>query len=73
VGTAFQDGVPDSEQWFMPLLLVIHFPGGEVGRGTIAAYGARAPVKLNLPQKPEKVELGPDLWVLSDKTSVVRQ
>jgi peptidase M1-like protein len=73
VGTVFQDGVPDSEQWFMPLPLVIHLPGGKLARGTIAAYGAKAPVKVNLPQKPEKVELDPDLWVLSDKTSVSKR
>lgn len=73
VGTIFQDGVPDSEQWFMPLPLVIHLPGGKMARGTIAAYGAKAPVKVKLPQKPEKVELDPDLWVLSDKTSVSKQ
>jgi aminopeptidase N len=73
VGTVFQDGVPDSEQWFMPLPLVIHFPGGKMARGTIAAYGAKAPVKVKLPQKPEKVELDPDLWVLSDKTSISKQ
>jgi hypothetical protein len=73
VGTLFQDGVPDSEHWFMPLPLVIHLPGGKIVRGTIAAYGAKVPVKVNLPQKPEKVELDPDLWVLSDKTSISKQ
>jgi len=73
VGAVFQDGVPDSDRWFMPLPLVIHLPGGKMARGTIAAYGAKAPVKVNLPQKPEKVELDPDLWVLSDKTSVSKQ
>ncbi len=60
VGTVFQDGVPDSEKWFMPLPLVIHLQGGKTARGTIAAYGAKAPVKVKLPQKPEKVELDPD-------------
>lgn len=73
VGTVFQDGVPDSEHWFMPLPLVIHLPGGKIARGTIAAYGAKAPVKVKLPQQPEKIELDPDLWVLSDKTSVSKQ
>ena len=68
-GDLYQDLVPDSERWFMPLPLVVHLPGGKVARGTIAAAGAKAPVKINLPIRPEKVELDPDLWVLSDKTS----
>jgi hypothetical protein len=72
-GTLFQDGVPDSEQWFMPLPLVIHFPGGRLARGTIAAHGAKTLAKLKLPEKPEKVELDPELWVLSDKTSATKQ
>jgi aminopeptidase N len=68
-GDLYQDGVPESEHWFMSLPLVIHLPGGKVARGTIAALGAKTPVKINLPLKPEKVELDPDLWVLSDKTA----
>ena len=73
VGTLFQDGVPDSEHWFMPLPVVIHLPGGKVARGTIAAYGAKTAIKLKLPERPERVELDPDLWVLSDKTSASKQ
>lgn len=73
VGTLVQDGVPDSEQWFMPVPLILHFPGGQQAQTTIAAHGARSPVKLKLPAKPEKVELDPDMWVLSDKTSVSKQ
>jgi len=68
-GDLYQDVVPDSEHWFMPLPLVIHLAGGKVARGTIAAVGAKTPVKVNLPARPEKVELDPELWVLSDKTS----
>jgi len=73
VGMLFQDGVPDSEHWFMPLPLLIRLPGGKVARGAIAAYGAKTPIKLKLPGRPEKVELDPDLWVLSDKTSTSKQ
>jgi hypothetical protein len=40
-----------------------------VGTGTVLANEAQQPVSIRLPQKPESVELGPDHWVLSDKTS----
>ena len=73
VGTLFQDGVPDSEQWFMPLPLLLHFPGGQVAHATIAAHGAQSPIRLKLPAVPDKVELDPAMWILSDKTSVSKQ
>ena len=58
VGTRFQDGVPDSEQWFMPIPIVLRFPGGKLAQVTIAAHGTRSPVKLKLPANPEKAEHG---------------
>lgn len=36
-GEIIQKGTPESERWFMPLPLVIHFKGGKMGRGTVAA------------------------------------
>jgi hypothetical protein len=30
-------------------------------------------VKLALPARPEKVELDPELWILSEKTSTVKR
>jgi aminopeptidase N len=68
-GTLFQEGLPDNEKWFMPLPLDIRFPGGKTAHGTIAASGKETPVNLKLPMRPEKVELDPGLWVLSEKTS----
>jgi hypothetical protein len=72
-GELFQRGIPESETWDMPLPLVIHFPGGTIGRGTVFAHGPRTPISINLPKLPEKVELDLELWVLSEKTSTVKQ
>lgn len=66
-GTVFQENAP--ENWAMPLPVVIKFGGNQVARGTVLANGAQQPVSIPLPQKPESVELDPDHWILSDKTS----
>jgi aminopeptidase N len=73
VGDLYQDVVPDSEHWFMPLPLLLHLPGGKIARGTVAALGVKTVVKISLPARPEKVELDPELWVLSDKTTASKQ
>jgi len=66
-GNVLQTGVP--ADWFMPLPLVFSFAGDRVAQGTVPAYGPINPFKLKLPMKPEKVELDPKRWVLSEKTS----
>ncbi len=71
-GELVQNGIPESETWFMPLPLVMHLQGDKMARGTVAVYGARTPISIKLPQSPEKVELDPELWVLSEKTSTVK-
>ena len=68
-GDLFQKGLPDKEIWFMPLPLRIQLPGDQVANITIAAQGEHTPVAVRLPQRPEKVELDPDMWILSDKTT----
>ena len=72
-GELLQKGIPESEKWFMPLPLLLHFHGGEIARSTVAVLGARTPISIKLPQAPEKVELDPSLWILSDKTSTTKQ
>ncbi len=72
-GELLQKGLPDGENWFMPLPLVIHLPGRKEARGTVAVYGSHTPITINLPDRPEKVDLDPDMWVLSDKTSAVQK
>ncbi len=66
-GTLFQDGAP--ENWVMPLPLVFKFSGNQSARGTLLANGPQQPFSIPLPMKPEAVELDPDLWVLSEKTT----
>jgi hypothetical protein len=66
-GTVFQENAPDD--WFMPLPLVFTFDGDRRARGTVAAIGARTPFSIKLPMAPKKVELDPDLWVLSLETT----
>ena len=72
-GDLVQNGLPEKEAWFMPLPLVMHFPGGKIAVGTVAVLGAHTPINIKLPHLPEKVELDPELWVLSEKTSIVKR
>ncbi|HLQ75766.1 MAG TPA: M1 family aminopeptidase, partial [Terriglobia bacterium] len=58
-----------SEAWVMPLPLVLEFSGGRIARTTVLANGPKAPVELRLPEKPQKVHLDPDFWILTEKTS----
>jgi hypothetical protein len=71
-GEISQMGVPEGEKWFMPLPLLIHFAKGKIGHGTVAVLGSHSPVTIRLPQSPEKVELDPELWILSEKTSTAK-
>ena len=72
-GELVQKGLPEGEKWFTPIPLLLHFEGGKVSRGTVAALGDRTPISIKLPEAPKKVELDPELWILSDKTSIVKQ
>jgi hypothetical protein len=67
-GTLFQDGVPDTERWFMPLPLFVTFAPGKQAVVAIAVEGKQSTIKIKLPARPSKVELDPQLWVLSEKT-----
>lgn len=69
-GTIHQEGV--AENWVMPLPIVFDFGGGKAARGTILARGATTPVKIGLPAEPKKVELDPDMWVLTNKAETSR-
>jgi hypothetical protein len=66
-GTVKQDGVPDT--WVMPLPIKFTFAGNQTAKTVVRALGASFPFQLKLPSKPVKVELDPDSWVLSEKTS----
>jgi Peptidase family M1 domain len=69
-GTLYQNDVPDN--WLMPLPLVFEFAKGRPARGMVWAHGPQAPIKLKIPAQPSKVELDPDHWILSAKTSTSR-
>lgn len=66
-GTVTQTGVPT--QWFMPLPLVMRFGKGKFATGVVFALGTSRQVTLHVPQAPDKIELDPYHWILSDKTT----
>ena len=66
-GTLIQENAPD--KWFMPLPLVFSFGGEQWARGTIHAFGPKTPFAIKMPARPRKVELDPDSWILSERTS----
>jgi aminopeptidase N len=66
-GTIRQDGVPDS--WQMPLPILLSFANNQVARTTVRASGPSATFELKLPAKPLKVELDPASWVLAEKVT----
>jgi hypothetical protein len=43
--------------------------GATTAYTTVVAQGPSAPFALKLPSRPSKVELDPQHWVLSEKTS----
>lgn len=66
-GNVIQENVP--ENFFMPLPVVISFGGDRVAMGSVAAAGPKTPFNIKLPNKPQKVQLDPNSWILSEKTS----
>jgi aminopeptidase N len=66
-GIIHQESVP--KDWFMPLPLMIQFDQNRSGLGSVYAYGPQTPFQIKLPMRPKKVELDPQLWILSEKTT----
>jgi aminopeptidase N len=66
-GTIHQDGVPAS--WVMPLPVTLTLGNGQTARTVVIAMGASTPFQLKLKGRPAKVELDPQSWVLSEKTT----
>ncbi|MCL2878347.1 MAG: hypothetical protein FWF13_06165, partial [Acidobacteria bacterium] len=69
-GTLFQENA--GEHWFMPVPVVCKF-GNQVGRVTIFVNGPQTAFKIPLPMKPSSIELDPDNWILSDKTTTKKK
>jgi aminopeptidase N len=66
-GNVIQENV--SEQFFMPLPLIISFAGDQIATGTVSAYGPKTPFSIKLPKTPQSAELDPQRWVLSERTA----
>ena len=66
-GTVAQLNVDND--WLMVLPVVLTFGGKQTAYATVLAAGPSAPFALKLPARPSKVELDPEHWVLSEKTS----
>jgi hypothetical protein len=66
-GSIIQENVPDD--WAMVLPLVIDLGNKRVGMSPVLALGPKRPFKLKLPSRPQSIELDPDRWILSEKTS----
>jgi hypothetical protein len=66
--TVYQDNAP--QNWIMLLPLTIRFGKDKLSNGTVHALGPKTTIKIKLPAKPSSVELDPDMWVLSEKTSI---
>ena len=69
-GTVFQENA--GTDWFMPLPVVCKF-GDQVGRVTVYVKGPQTAFKIPLPMKPSSVELDPDDWILSEKTTTKKK
>jgi hypothetical protein len=70
-GTVYQENAgPD---WFMPLPVVFTFGDNRQGRSLVYVKGPQTPFQMTLPMKPSSVELDPENWILSDKTSTKKQ
>ena len=68
-GTLEQNGIPDTERWFMPMPLMVTLSKGKVAVVPIAVEGKQTPIRIKIPARPQKIELDPIMWVLSEKTS----
>ncbi len=66
-GNIIQENAP--ENWAMVLPVVFKFGGDSGGNTTVLAFGPKTPFSIKLPKRPQKVELDPQKWVLSEKTS----
>jgi hypothetical protein len=65
-GVLSQENAP--EHWAMILPLNLSFGGDAVARTSVAVVGAKTNFSIKLPRRPQKVELDPQKWVLSERT-----
>ena len=72
-GSLFQESIAEGSQWFMPLPVEVTFGKGKVQHYTIAGTGPRTEFSFAVPAMPDKVELDPELFVISLKTSTQKE
>jgi hypothetical protein len=71
-GKIIQENVP--KHWFMPLPLILKFPGNQQTRTIVWAVGPETEIQIPpLPMKPDSVELDPDWWILSENTETKKK
>ena len=66
-GNVIQENSPNT--FFMPLPVMFKYPNGQVAHAIVAALGPKTPFQIRLDSKPDKMELDPQRWVLSERTS----
>ncbi|HQU84111.1 MAG TPA: hypothetical protein PKY59_13335, partial [Pyrinomonadaceae bacterium] len=67
-GTMIQENAPES--WAMILPVVFDLGENRMARSTVVAVGPKMQFSMKLPRRPQKVELDPQKWVLSEKTKI---
>ncbi len=67
-GTIMQENAPDD--WAMILPVSFTFGENSFATSTVAAVGPKTNFSIKLPRRPQKVELDPQKWVLSEKTKI---
>ena len=67
IGVVRQKNV--GEDWQMVLPLAIHFSGGKVQYRAVLAQGPASRFSMKIPGRVERVELDPDRWILSERTT----
>lgn len=66
-GTIVQSNAPDD--WVMVLPVKFSFGNNQQASGTVIVQGPSTPFQIRLPMRPKSVELDPDHWILSERTS----
>jgi hypothetical protein len=66
-GNVIQQNTPDN--WVMVLPVKFEFGDNQRAMGTVIVQGGSTPFQIRLPIRPRKVELDPDHWIISERTS----
>lgn len=59
-------------EWVMPLPLVVHLGSDKVSRGIVIAVGQEKTYTIHVSSIPASIELDPDHWILSEKTTTAK-